>query len=142
MDILGYSNPENFFTLNSLVYEEKEIIEKHLKHFYLKEKIDFNKFNKYFKENYIKNFYAKIQFYLGNEIETKDSILKREEIDNLMKEIILNISDYNKERYNINDDIELILEIKNIQTLYINLYEINTENYYYQNQKEFEQIFL
>ena len=72
-----------------------------------------------------------MQFYLGNEIQTKDGILKREEIDNLMKEIILNISDYNKERYNINDDIELILEIKNIQTLYINLYEINTENYYY-----------
>ena len=137
LDILGNSNPENFFTFNSLVYEEKEIIEKHLKHFYLKEKIDFNKFNKYFKENYIKNFYAKMQFYLGNEIQTKDGILKREEIDNLMKEIILNISDYNKERYNINDDIELILEIKNIQTLYINLYEINTENYYYQNQKEF-----
>ena len=55
LDILGNSNPENFFTFNSLVYEEKEIIEKHLKHFYLKEKIDFNKFNKHFKENYIKN---------------------------------------------------------------------------------------
>ena len=137
LDILGNSNPENFFTFNSLVYEEKEIIEKHLKHFYLKEKIEFNKFNKYFEENYIKTFYAKMQFYLGNETQTKDGILKREEIYNLMKEIILNISDYNKERYNINDDIELILEIKNIQTLYINLYEINTENYYYQNQKEF-----
>ena len=58
LDILGNSNPENFFTFNSLVYEEKEIIEKHLKHFYLKEKIDFNKFNKYFKENnYIKKLY-------------------------------------------------------------------------------------
>ena len=117
------------------IYEDQKIIEKHLKHFYLKEKIEFNKFSQYFDEHYIKKFYAKMQFYLGSEIPTKDDILERYEIDNLMKEIILNISDYNKERYNINDDIELILEIKNIQTLYINLYEINTENYYYQNQK-------
>ena len=39
----------------------------------------------------------------------------------------------------MNDDIELILEIKNIQTLYVNIYEINTENYYYSNKKEFDE---
>ena len=111
-------------------YKETQLIEKYLKHFYLKEKMAFEKLNKYFEENYIKKFYAKMQFYLGSEVPTKDDILKRNEIDDLMKEIILNICDYNKERYNINDDIELILEIKNIQTLYINIYEINTENYY------------
>jgi len=132
-NILKESNLENLF-----IYDEKEIIEKHLKHFYLKEKIEFNKFNKYFDEDYIKNFYAKMQFYLGSEIPANDYILRRDEIDDLMKEIILNICDHNKDRYNINDDIELILEIKNIQSLYINIYEINTENYYYQNQKEFD----
>ena len=71
-------------------------------------------------------------------LNINDYILRRDEIDDLMKEIILNICDHNKDRYNINDDIELILEIKNIQSLYINIYEINTENYYYQNQKEFD----
>ena len=44
----------------------------------------------------------------------------------------------NKEKFKINDDIELILEIKNIQNLIVNIYEINTENYYYSNQKEFD----
>ena len=122
----------------SFIYKEEEIIEKHLKHFYLKEKIEFNKFNQYFDEYYIKKFYTKIQFYLGSEMPAKDGILNRDEIVNLMKEIILNICDHNKDRFNINDDIELILEIKNIQSLYINIYEINTENYYYHNQKEFD----
>ena len=120
------------------VKNEQKIIEGHLKHFYLKEKVEFNKFSQYFNENYIKKFYAKMQFYLGSEVPTKDNILNRSEIDNLMKEIILKISDYNKESFNISDDIELILEIKNIQSLYINIYEINTENYYYQNKTDFD----
>ena len=120
------------------IKNEQKIIEGHLKHFYLKEKVEFNKFSQYFNENYIKKFYAKMQFYLGSEVPTKDNILNRSEIDNLMKEIILNICDYNKESFKINDDIELILEIKNIQSLYINIYEINTENYYYQNKTDFD----
>jgi hypothetical protein len=120
------------------VKNEQKIIEGHLKHFYLKEKVEFNKFSQYFNENYIKKFYAKMQFYLGSEVPTKDNILNRSEIDNLMKEIILHICDYNKESFSINDDIELILEIKNIQSLYINIYEINTENYYYQNKTDFD----
>ena len=123
---------------SSLLNNEKEIIEKHLKHFYLYEKFDFNKFNKYFNENYIKKFYSKMQFYSGSEIPTKDEILSRGKIDKLMEESILTICDYNKERFNINDNIELFLEIKNIQTLYINVYEINTENYYYSNKEIFD----
>ena len=98
----------------------------------------FEKLNKYFNENYIKRFYAKMQFYLGNEEPTKDNILSSNEINDLMKETKLTICDFNKELFNINDDIELILEIKNIQTLYVNIYEINTENYYYSNKKKFD----
>jgi len=42
--------------------QEKNLIEKYLQHFYLKEKIAFEKLNKYFTENYIKRFYAKCNF--------------------------------------------------------------------------------
>jgi len=117
---------------------DRKLIEKYLQHFYLKEKMPFEKLNKYFNENYIKRFYAKMQFYLGNEEPTKDNILSSNEINDLMKETKLTICDFNKEIFNINDDIELILEIKNIQTLYVNIYEINTENYYYSNKKKFD----
>ena len=48
------------------------------------------------------------------------------------------ICDYNKEKFDINEDIELTLEIKNIQTLFVNIYEINTENYYYMNKNVFD----
>ena len=118
--------------------QDKKIVEKYLKHFYLKEKMPFDKFNKYFNENYIKNFYSKMQFYLGSEEPTKDNILSTNVINDLMKETQLSICDFNKEVFNVNDDVELILEIKNIQTLYVNIFEINTENYYYSNKKRFE----
>jgi hypothetical protein len=115
--------------------QDKKIIEKYLKHFYLKEKMPFEKLNKYFNENYIKEFYSEMQFYLGSEEPTKDNILSSYTINELMKETKLSICDFNKEEFNINDDVELVLEIKNIQTLYVNIYEINTENYYYSNKK-------
>jgi hypothetical protein len=117
---------------------EKKLIENYLKHFYLKNKLEFKQLNKYFNENYFKRFYAKMQFYLGSEQPTKDNILSSYEINDLMKETILTICDFNKEEFNINDDVVLFLEIKNIQTLYVNIYQINTENYYYSNKKKFE----
>ena len=120
------------------VDKEKKLIEKYLKHFFLKEKIDFKKLDKYFNEKYIKNFYSRMKFYAGDEEPIKDKILSSEQINDLMKEIQLTICDHNKEKFDINEDIELILEIKNIQTLYINIYEINTENYYYTNKKVFD----
>ena len=118
--------------------KENKLIEKYLKHFFLKEKIDFNKLKKYFNENYIKNFYSKMKFYAGDEEPMKDKILSSAQINDLMKEIQLTICEYNKELFNVNEDIELNLEIKNIQTLYVNIYEINTENYYYSNKSAFD----
>ena len=118
-------------------FKEKELIEIYLKHFYLYKKIDFSKLSEYFKENYIKKFYAKMKFYSGSEIPTKDDILSSSDIEQLMKQVILMLCKSNKESFNINDDIELNLEIKNVQNLYINIYEINTENYYYTNNAEF-----
>jgi hypothetical protein len=118
--------------------QDKKLSEKYLKHFYLKEKKPFETFTKYFNESYIKQFYMKMQFYLGSEEPTKNNILSSGLINDLMKETKLSICDFNKEAFNVNDDIELFLEIKNIQTLYVNIYEINTENYYYSNKKKFE----
>ena len=139
--IINNQNQQNSFIIqvnHTKIDDEKKIIEKHLKHFYLKEKIEFEKLSKYFNENYIKKFYSKMQFYLGCEEPTKDNILSSNEINELMKETQLTICDINKESFDINEDIQLILEIKNIQTLYVYIYEINTENYYYSNKKKFE----
>jgi len=41
--------------------EDRKIIEKYLKHFYLKEKMPFEKFNKYYK-NILKDFIQKCNF--------------------------------------------------------------------------------
>ena len=118
--------------------KEKKLIEKCLKHFFLRDKITYDQLSKYFNEKYLKDFYSKMKFYSGEEQPFKDKILYSSDIENLMKEIQLTICDYNKEKFAINEDIELNLEIKNIQTLYVNIYEINTENYYYSNKSDFD----
>jgi len=80
--------------------EEVNLIKKCLKHFYLKEKIPFEKFNKYFYTDFITKFYLKMQFYLGKEEPLKDNTLSSYEINNLMEETILTICEFNKESFN------------------------------------------
>ena len=102
---------ENFLDyLRTDKYKEENIIRKYLKHFYLREKIAFEEFSKYFEEKYIKYFYAKMQFYLGNDEYTKNKMLETYEINDLMKETKLIICEYNKKSFNINEDVILNLE--------------------------------
>ena len=118
--------------------EDKEIIEKYLKYFLLKDKNYLKDLNKYFKQDYINKFYAKIYFYSGNEDSSIMNLLTYNEINNIMNETILILNENNKEFFNINDNIELSLQIKNINNLYLKIYQINTENYYYTKKEEID----
>lgn len=109
-----------------------------MKYFLLKDKNYLKDLNKYFKQDYINKFYAKIYFYSGNEDSSIMNLLTYNEINNIMNETILILNENNKEFFNINDNIELSLQIKNINNLYLKIYQINTENYYYTKKEEID----
>lgn len=44
--------------------------------------------------------------------------------------MILRFLEHNKESFLVDEDIKLSLELKNIQTLYVKIFEFNTETYY------------
>jgi len=54
------------------------------------------------------------------------------------EEKLLTIMKYNKEYFLEDEEVKLILEIKNIPSLTIKIFEIFPENYYHKHQKEIE----
>ena len=44
--------------------------------------------------------------------------------------MVLRFLEHNKEIFKVEEDVKLSLEIKNIQTLYVKIFEFNTETYY------------
>ena len=115
---------------------EKDLITKYLIHFFRFDNIPMEKFINNINNNFLKKIYYTTKFLNGDEEITKTNNLTSNEINDLMQKTILEICPHNKEKFLIDEDITLELDIKNIQTLFVKIYEINTENYYYNNQNE------
>ena len=118
-------------------YNEKELIENYLIHFFRFDNVDYKKYENYFKIDYLKKIYYKTKYLLG-EITDISNYFNINEINELKNKTILKIKEYNKEQFKIDEDIDIILDIKNINQLYIKIYEINTENYYLTNLSGFD----
>ena len=119
-------------------HKEREIIEKHLTHFFINANISLSQFSNYFEQQFIYNQYNKALIYQGKEPNYTFKNQNLHLYNDIYNEIKLNICPYNKLKFSLHEDITLTLEIKNIQTLYVKIYEINTENYYYTNQCTFD----
>ena len=115
---------------------EKKLITNYLTHFFRFDNIPMVKFQNNILDQFLKKIYYTTKFLNGDEEVTKTNNLSLNEINDLMNKIILEICPHNKEKFLIDEDIILDLDIKNIQTLFVKIYEINTENYYYNHQSE------
>ncbi|MCQ2815850.1 MAG: hypothetical protein MJ252_01160 [archaeon] len=132
------NNVKTRFINNFNENNESKLIKRYLKHFLSKsEEADknFELFSKYFNSSYLSHIYGKIKFYSGKEADS----LMPEEIAELNKKIKLKILPTNKKKFEVDEEIKLKLQIKNIQTLMVNIYEINTENYYLSKGSEIDE---
>ena len=114
--------------------DEQKIIEDYLFHFFFFDNTPISTFNPFFNAKFLNKIFFRAQILKGREEKTPDEI-NSEELSELMQGSQLKICNFNKENFSINEDVELTLDIKNINTLYVKIYEINTENYYYTNKK-------
>jgi len=156
-----------FFThsfLDSVILKEKEILEKHLFYYFVKKNIKYEKFDEILQEKFLKKIYYKAKIYKGLDKDSEKSSLNnsvsssfaleessstinkedfslyfsKSEFDYLVKKTELNILKLNKYQYNIKDEVKIEIEFKNIQNLILKIFELNTENYYYNSKKAFD----
>ena len=107
------------------------IIDKYLNYYFLFEGKDLSDFeNLDLCHTYLAKLYYKNQFLRGNEQLNYNSLLGTKEYTELSEHTEITICEFNKNLFKTNEDISLTVDIKNIKTLFVKIFEINTENYY------------
>lgn len=56
----------------------------------------------------------------------------------LAKKVLINILDFNSQIFRRDERVKLFLELKNVPTLYVKIFEFNSENYYWKNLQPFK----
>ena len=111
--------------------KENEVVSSHLRNFFLTKNLSLETFTPYFDANYLKNEFFKAKIYKGEESEEMIKFFGSSEYENIIKETKITLCSHNKTSFEINEPVMLDLDLKNIQTLFIKIFEINAENYYY-----------
>lgn len=127
-------NLSNWFMTNS----DSQIISDHLNYFFLHENKEVKTFDEYLETNLVKKAYFNALVLKGVENEEVIKYLGQSAFEKLINKTEITICKHNKERFAVDEDVELDLDIKNIQTLFIKIFEINTENYYYNQKTAFD----
>jgi hypothetical protein len=122
---------------NKSIEEENKIINKYLRYFFLFENSKPDDFSQFLHLNFIMREYYNALVLKGDENHTNEIInyLSNSVYEELVKKTQITICEHNKEKFLLDEKISLDVDIKNISTLFVKIFEINTENYYY-NKKE------
>ncbi|PHS11125.1 MAG: hypothetical protein COA78_10310, partial [Blastopirellula sp.] len=129
---------QNFqqITLLPPVGNDELIVRQYLHHFFLKE-TTYKPYQDYIDNTYLKHHMAETKIVNGlGDPEQWYSLLPPAMYQNLKERIDLDFAATRNEIYAGNDRVSLDLYVKNVKTLIVNVYEINTDNYYRENLKQ------
>ena len=115
--------------------EESKIIKKYLSYFFKEEKKSIEEFIDFFQKNFLQNLFYESVILRGDEenIQSEEIIrvLGVDQYEKIINTTYLTICEHNKTNFQVNEIVSIEIDIKHIQTLFIKIFEINTENYYY-----------
>ena len=88
---------------------------------------------------YLKNIHFISRILKGEDIKYDPSVhskyFSNKEYSDLVKRVDLFLCPHNKDSFKIEEDVSLDLDIKNVQNLSVDIFEINTEEYYLSQKK-------
>ena len=129
---------QNFqlITLLPAVGNDEPLVRQYLHHFFLKE-TTYKPYQDYIDNTYLKHHLAETKIVNGlGDPEQWYSLLPPAMYQSLKQRIDLDFAATRKEIYAAGDEVTLDLYVKNVKTLIVNVYEINTYNYYRENLKQ------
>ena len=110
----------------------KDFLEEILIDVFIKEKATIENFSEYYKDKYLNKIFYISKLLKGEESLSPidDKYLTYSEYCELANKKEITICGHNPSEFQINEDIKIDLQIKNIKVINISIYEINTENYF------------
>lgn len=117
---------------------DKDLVRSYLKHFLLTA-TSTKEYEPYINSTYLKHLFAetKIEHGLG-EPETWASLLPPEQFRALKERIDIDFAFTNKTDFGADEVVKLDLFVKNVPTLMVKVFEVNTKNFYRTQQREID----
>ncbi len=126
------------FTGIPVIGNDEPLVRDYLQHFFV-DADDIKEFETFVDTNYLRRQFAetKITHGLGDR-QRFASWLTAEEYKALIDRVDLDFAWTNKRQFGVDEPVELKLAVKNVDTLLIKVFEINTRNFYEQNLREID----
>ena len=123
-------------TLLPRVGPDEELVRSYLKHFLVQAEST-KEFDPYINDVYLRQLFAetKIENGLGD-AEQWASLLPPEQFRRLKERIDIDFAYTNKTDFTADEPVKLDLFVKNVPTLLVKVFEVNTQNFYRTNQRE------
>ena len=118
--------------INFNIINKHKFIEDLLIDFLVFDEAKKNDFITYFKEDYLDEIDYIAKMYKGEEVkyEVISSYLSKIEYEEITKKTEITICEHNPKEFKIDEEVKIDYDFKNIKSINISIYEINTENYY------------
>lgn len=95
----------------------------------------FEVYKEYVDQEELTNMWEEVQFTSGKKVELTSRNTGR--LEKLATKVSIQICEHNKPVFELADDVVLHVELKNVATLFVKVFEINTENYYRKSMSPF-----
>ena len=123
-------------TMLPIVGDDEPLVRSYLAQFFV-EAADYKLYEPYVSDTYLKQLFAETKIVNGlGEGEKWYSLLPPEMYQQLKQRIDLDFAFTNKTELAADDSVGLDLYVKNVETLIVKVFEINTQNFYRQQLKE------
>ena len=123
-------------TLLPPVGDDEPLVRSYLQHFFV-EAPDYKAYEPYIRDTYLKRQFAETKIVNGlGEGEQWYSLLPPAEYQALKDRVDLDFAFTNQPLFAADEPVSLDLYVKNVGTLIVKVFEINTRNYYRENLRE------
>ena len=128
----------NFIDIKNI--KPQQFIEQLLIDFFIYTKVNMNDFKDYFDENLLKRLFYIAKLLKGEESLSPmdDRYITYSQYCDLAKKQEITICEHNPKKFEIEKEVKIDFDIKNIKNINVNIYEINTENYFLEKKTDID----
>lgn len=121
-----------------IVGDEQELIRSYLAHFFIKDN-GYERYEKYLQSGYLKTVFAETKILNGlGDAETWFAWLNPSQHQELRNRVLLDFEYTNRDLFAADEPVALDLHVKNVPTLIVKVFEVNTTNYYRRKRAEID----
>jgi len=125
-------------TLFPIVGSDEELVRSYLKHF-LVEAETTKEFDAFIDGDYLRHLFAEVKVENGlGDPEKWATLLPPEMFKSLKERIDIEFAPTNKTHFGVNESVVLDVHVKNVPSLMVKVFEVNTGNYYKGNLREID----